>query len=160
MKRLLSAWFGVGKATHTLAGIALMSMFFITLLEVTMRFLWRSIPGTFELISLLGGAVAGLAVPRTSQMNGHVNVDFVINKMTPKAKNIMNGVTRFLVMVFFLFAAWSLFSMGLDYRAAKEVSPSMKLPLYPVFFFLGGSFLIQVVQFSLEVLKRFGGSHE
>lgn len=160
MKRLLGAWFGVGKATHALAGTALMAMLFITLVEVTMRFLWRSIPGTFELISLLGGAVAGLAVPRTSQMNGHVNVDFVINKMTPKAKDTLNGVTRILVMVFFLFAAWSLFSMGVDYRSAKEVSPSMKLPLYPVFFFLGGSFLIQVVQFLLEVLKTFGGSHE
>jgi TRAP-type C4-dicarboxylate transport system permease small subunit len=160
MKRLLSTWFGVGKATHTLAGIALMAMFFITLVEVIMRFLWSSIPGTFELISLLGGAVAGLAVPRTSQMNGHVNVDFVINKMTPKAKNTMNGVTRILVMIFFLFAAWSLLSMGMDYRGAKEVSPSMKLPLYPVFFCLGGAFLIQVVQFLLEILKTFGGSHE
>jgi hypothetical protein len=50
--------------------------------------------------------------------------------------------------------------MGMDYRAAKEVSPSMKLPLYPVFFFLGGSFLIQVVQFLLDVLKTFGRSHE
>jgi hypothetical protein len=63
-------------------------------------------------------------------------------------------------MIFFLFAAWSLLSMGMDYRGAKEVSPSMKLPLYPVFFCLGGAFLVQVVQFLLEILKTFGGSHE
>jgi TRAP-type C4-dicarboxylate transport system permease small subunit len=160
MKRLLNIWLNVGKVTHTLAGMALMAMFFITLGEVIMRFLWRSIPGTFELISLLGGAVAGLAVPRTSQMKGHVNVDFVLNKLSPKGQGIMNGITRFLVMVFFIFVAWSLLSMGMDYRAAREVSPSMKLPLYPVFFFLGGAFLVQVVQFILDIVKTFGGSDE
>jgi uncharacterized membrane protein YwzB len=72
----------------------------------------------------------------------------------------MNGVTRFLVMIFFVFVAWSLFSMGIDYWAAKEVSPSMRLPLYPVFFILGGAIAIQIVQFLLEVLRVFGGGHE
>lgn len=160
MKRLLNTWINVGKATHTLAGIALMAMFFITLIEVTMRFLWRSIPGTFELISLMGGIVVGLAVPRTSQMKGHVNVDFLFNKMSPKGQNIMYGTTRLLVMIFFIFTAWSLLAMGMDYRAANEVSPSMKLPLYPVFFFLGGAFLVQAVQFLLDIFKALGGSHE
>ncbi len=160
MKRLISIWFGAGKAVHTLAGIALVAMFFITLTEVTMRAVWRSIPGTSELISLVGGVVAGLAIPRTSQMKGHVNVDFVFNKLSPSGQNILNGVTRFLVMIFFIFTAWSLFSMGIDYRAAKEVSPSMGLPLYPVFFFLGGAIVVQVIQFLLEILSAFGGGHE
>ena len=160
MKRLFNVWFGVGKATHILAGIALTAMFFITLAEVTMRSVSQSIPGTLELISLLGGAVVGLAIPRTSQMNGHVSVDFVLNKMSPRWQNITTGFTRFLAMLFFIFVAWSLLSMGLDYRAAKEVSPSMKLPLYPVFAFFGAAFLIQAFQFLLDVLKTIGGGHE
>jgi TRAP-type C4-dicarboxylate transport system permease small subunit len=160
MKRLINIWFGTGKVVHTLAGTALVAMFFITLTEVTMRALWLSIPGTFELISLVGGVVAGLAIPRTSQMKGHVNVDFVFNRFSPRGRKIMNGVTRFLVMIFFIFIAWSLFSMGIDYWAAKEVSPSMGLPMYPVFFFLGGAVAIQVIQFLLEILSAFGGGHE
>jgi TRAP-type transport system small permease protein len=160
MKRLFTIWFGVGKATHILAGIALTAMFFVTLAEVIMRSISQSIPGTLELISLLGGAVVGLAIPRTSQMNGHVNVDFALNKMSSRWQNITNVLTRLLAMLFFIFIAWSLLSMGWDYRAAKEVSPSMKLPLYPVFAFFGAAFLIQAFQFLLDLLKTMGGSHE
>lgn len=160
MKRLINIWLGVGKFTHTLAGIALISMFFITLGEVTMRALYRSIPGTFELISLVGGAVAGLAVPRTSQMKGHVSVDFMLNKLSTRGQAIMNGLTRLVVMIFLIFTAWALISMGLDYRAAKEVSPSMRLPMFPVFFILGGAIAVLVIQLALDVLSAFGGSHE
>jgi TRAP-type C4-dicarboxylate transport system permease small subunit len=160
MNRLINIWFGTGKAVHTLAGVALIVMFFITLAEVTMRAVWHSLPGTFELISLVGGAVAGLAIPRTSQMKGHVNVDFAFNKLSNRGQNIMNGVTRFIAMIFFIFIAWSLFSMGIDYMAANEVSPSMRLPMFPVFFLLGGAVAIQVIQFLLEVLSAFGGRHE
>lgn len=151
----------VGVSAHAIAGVTLIIMFFVTLAEVIMRFLWRSIPGTLELISLLGGIVVGLAVPYTSQMRGHINVDVLLSKLPETQRNVMEATTRLFVMVFFIFIGWSLISMGLEYHAAKEVSPTMKLPLYPVIFTLAGAFLVQAVQFLLDILKIYKGEkHE
>jgi TRAP-type C4-dicarboxylate transport system permease small subunit len=128
---------------------------------VTMRAVWRSIPGTFELISLLGGVVIGLAVPYTSQMNGHVIVDILLNKASKRAQDIVNVCTRIMVMVFFVFIALSLILMGLDHRASHEVTQTLRVPLYFVFFVLAGVFLIQAAQFLLDIVKIFcGGNHD
>ncbi len=160
MKRLLRIWLRIGSTAHTVAGITLIIMFLVTFAEVTMRAVWRTIPGTFELISLLGGVVIGLAVPYTSQMNGHVAVDILLKKAPKTAQDIMNASTRILVMVFFIFIALSLILMGLDHRASKEVTQTLRIPLYFIFFVLGGVFLIQAVQFVLDIGKIFGGNHE
>jgi TRAP-type C4-dicarboxylate transport system permease small subunit len=152
MKRMLRIWLRIGSTAHTVAGIALISMFLFTFAEVTMRAVWRTIPGTFELISLLGGVVIGLAVPYTSQMNGHVAVDLLLNKVPKTIQDIMNVTTRIMVMIFFIFIALSLILMGLDHRASKEVTQTLRVPLYFVFFVLGGIFLIQVIQFLFDIV--------
>jgi TRAP-type C4-dicarboxylate transport system permease small subunit len=152
MKRILRIWLRIGSTAHTVAGIALITMFLITFAEVTMRAVWRTIPGTFELISLLGGVVIGLAVPYTSQMNGHVAVDLLLNKVPKSTQNIVNMSTRIMVMIFFIFIALSLILMGLDHRASKEVTQTLRVPLYFVFFVLGGIFLIQAIQFLFDIV--------
>jgi TRAP-type C4-dicarboxylate transport system permease small subunit len=135
-------------------------MFLVTLAEVTMRAVWRSIPGTYELISLLGGIVIGLAVPYTSQMGGHVIVDILLNKLPKNTQNVMNITTRILAMVFFIFIALSLILMGLDHRTSKQVTETLRVPLFYIFFILGGLFLVQAVQFLFDIIKIYGGAHE
>ena len=160
MERIIRLWRKIGITAHAVAGAALLVMFLITLAEVSMRAVWRSIPGTFEMISLLGGIVIGLAVPYTSQMNGHINVDILIGKLPKGVQDTMNVITRVLVMVFFIFIAWSLISMGIDHRASKEVTQTLRVPLYYIFFVLAGVFLIQAAQFILDIAKICRGSHE
>ena len=109
---MLRIWLRIGSTAHTVAGIALITMFLITFAEVTMRAVWRTIPGTFELISLLGGVVIGLAVPYTSQMNGHVAVDLLLNKVPKSTQNIVNMSTRIMVMIFFRLTG--LLNLGMD----------------------------------------------
>ncbi len=65
----------------------------------------------------------------------------------------MSSATRLIVMVFFVLIGWSLLSLGLDYRADKEVSQTMKLPFYPVIFALAVAFLTQAFQFLLDIVK-------
>ncbi len=160
MKSILHVWLRIGLTAHTAAGITLIIMFLVTFAEVTMRAIWRTIPGTFELISLLGGVVIGLAVPYTSQMDGHVAVDILLKKVAKTTRDIANVTTRILVMVFFIFIALSLILMGLDHRASKEVTQTLRVPLYFVFFVLGGVFLIQAIQFLFDIVKICGGSRE
>jgi len=160
MKRLLKTWLRVGKATHLLAGMILALMFLLTLAEVLLRFLWNPIPGSYELISMLGGLVIGLSIPYTSQRQGHVNVDFMVNKCAEMVQLLVSGVTRTLALIFFALVGWSLVVMGMDLRVTKEVSQQLRLPLYPVAFGLGLAFLIQAVQFLLDIAKIWRGQHE
>lgn len=157
---MLRIWLRIGVTAHALAGITLIIMFLITFAEVTMRAIWRSIPGTYELISLLGGIVIGFAIPYTSQMNGHVIVDILLNRLPKNTQNAINISTRILAMIFFIFIALSLISMGLGHWASKQVTETLRLPQYYIFFILGGLFLVQAVQFVFDIIKIYGGADE
>jgi TRAP-type C4-dicarboxylate transport system permease small subunit len=93
-------------------------------------------------------------------MNGHVIVDILLNKLPKNTQNIINVSTRILAMVFFIFIALSLISMGLDHRASKQVTETLRIPQFYIFFILGGLFLVQAVQFLLDIIQIYGGGHE
>ncbi|MGD0486583.1 MAG: TRAP transporter small permease [Syntrophorhabdales bacterium] len=161
MDRLIDAWLKVGISTHVFAGIILAIMFLVTLADVTLRLVWTPIPGAYELISFLGGLVIGFAVPHTSQVKGHINVDFVTEKMAERPRNVVDATTRLMAMIFFLLIGWSLISIGMDLHTTKVVSPTFfKVPYYPVAFGLGLAFLIQAAQYFLDFFRICRGSHE
>lgn len=150
----------IAKLTQIIAGSFLLIMFLVTLAEVLFRFVWRPIAGSYELIAFLGGLVIGFSIPYTSQKDGHVRVDFLINRMTISRKAVMDTTTRVMAMLFFILAGSSLVYMGTDLRSSHEVSQTLKLPYYPVAFGLGFSFLIQAWQFLLDIVLIYGGSNE
>lgn len=150
----------IAKLTQVIAGSFLVIMFLVTLAEVLLRFVWRPIAGSYELIAFLGGLVIGFSIPYTSKKDGHVRVDFLINKMQPPRKAMMNITTRIMAMFFFILAGSSLIYMGIDLRSSNEVSQTLKLPYYPVAFGLGLGFLIQAWQFLLDIVLIYGGNNE
>jgi len=160
MKRLLEVWLIVGKTTQAFAGVALITMFLMTLTEVVGRVVWRPIPGAWEIISFLGGIVIGFSIPYTSQKNAHVAVDFAVTKLSRGVQLATGFATRLLAMAFFALIGWGLISMGIDYRAANEVSQTMKIPFYPVAIGLGVAFVIQAFQFLFDSVRICGGNHE
>lgn len=160
MGRFIRAWQKVGKGSHLLAGIILATMFLVTLAEVLGRFLWGPIGGSYELISFLGGLIIGFSVPYTSQMNDHMNVDFVISKMPEMPQRVMTATTRILVSVFFVLVGGSLIYMGIGLWEAQEVSQTLKIPYYPVAFGMGLGFLIQAGQFMLDGVGLFWRNDE
>jgi TRAP-type C4-dicarboxylate transport system permease small subunit len=160
MKSLFNIWFGVGRVAQGLAGTALLMMFLLTLIEVLGRTVSVSITGAWEIISFLGGIIIGLAVPQTSQKNGHVNVDFVLVKMPKMLRNVTNVFTRALALAFFTLLVWGLFSVGIDYVASGEAGQSLKIPHYLMAFALSGAFLIQAVQFVFDIIRICGGNNE
>lgn len=160
MNSLLKSWLLLGKSIHALAGAILLIMFLMTLADVTIRFVWKPIPGTYELISFMGGLIVGFSIPFTTQMKGHVNVDFAIDKMPKKCKMAVNFITRIMVMIFFFIIGWNLVSMGIDLHKTQEVSQTLHVPYYPVAFGMGIAFLVQAIQFCFDACQIYGGHYE
>ncbi|MBI5605603.1 MAG: TRAP transporter small permease [Deltaproteobacteria bacterium] len=160
MERIINIWRIIGKICQVIAGMALILLFMLTLSEVLGRGLWRAVPGAWEMISFLGGIVIGFTVPYTGQSGGHVNVDFLVKKIQGAPQKIINATTRAMVMIFSALIGWSLISMGSNFRAAHEVSQTMKIPFYPVAWCLGGMFMIQSFHLLLLIIVIIGGKQD
>jgi hypothetical protein len=68
----LSVWMEV------VAGIALTGVMLLIGSDILGRALGFPVPGAYEIVSLAGGLIVGLALPATSRAKGHVSTDLLL----------------------------------------------------------------------------------
>ena len=160
MKGFLSKVSGLSRFFNTIAGISLTFLMLLTVLDVILRFFKRPIVGTYELVAFSGAIVIGFSLPLTSWMRGHIFVDFFILRFSKNVQNIFNIVTRCLVISLFFLIGWNLMKYGLDLQGSGEVSPTLRLPFYPVAYGLGICCFIQCLVVVCDIVKILGGEYE
>ncbi len=150
----------VSKALNLVAGVALTFMMLLTVADVLLRAGGRPIIGTYEVVAIALAVVIGFGIPKVSLDKGHVYMEFLLEKLGPRGKDIMNTFTRVLVLILFIFIGYNLFNVGAEFRASGEVSPTIKLPFYPVAWGVGVCCLLECLVFISEIITIWRGQHE
>jgi TRAP-type C4-dicarboxylate transport system permease small subunit len=150
----------ISKLLSYIAGIALTVMMFLTVTDVLLRASSYPIVGTYEIVSLLLAIVIGFGIPQVSLDKGHVFMEFMVEKFSQRAKNVMNTFTRVLCIILFAFIGYNLFIVGAGYHASGEVSATIKLPFYPVAYGVGVCCLLECFVFIFDIVRIWRGHHE
>lgn len=114
-----------------LAGASIVAMMLVTVMDVTLRFFRCPIPGTYDVVGLLGALTISLSLGYTSVEKGHIAVDFLVSRFSPKTRNRIHAFNSLVATVFFAAVAWESIAYAMSLRAAGEVSPTLKLPIHP-----------------------------
>ena len=160
MKSFLQAGKGASSALAAIAGAALCFLMLLTIADVVLRLLGRPIVGTYELVALGGAIAIGLSLPLTSWVRGHIYVDSFVARLPPVPRAVFNVATRLLVLALFLLLGWNLVKYGLDLRRAGEVTPTLRVPFFPVALGVGGSCLIECLVMVTDIVKIFRKEYE
>lgn len=139
---------------YVIAGIALVSSMFLTVLDVILRIFKRPIVGTYELVGLLGAIVIGFAMPQTSRVRGHVVMDFLTDRVPSLLKKTLHVLTRFLGIATFAVVGWNLWALGNDFRTVGEVSATLQLPVYPVAYGLAACCIVECLVLFLDIFEQ------
>jgi len=154
MKRLLgifsdrlSAWMEI------VAGIALIGVMLLIGSDIVGRIFGYPVPGTYELVSLAGGIIVGLALPATSRARGHVSADILLGKLSWRTKIYLAVMTRVIGILIFLLAGYGMVMMGVRLKISGEVTAVLALPFNYVAYVIGGAFLIQTFVLLSEIFE-------
>jgi TRAP-type C4-dicarboxylate transport system permease small subunit len=149
---------------NVIAGIALTFIILLTVCDVMLRALGRPILGVYEIVAMAGGIVIGFVTPFTSWVRGHIYMDFVIERLSHRAKNAFDIATRCVGIALFLMISWNVFKIGRNLYSVDEVSLTLELPLYPIAYGVGFCFFVLSVVLFCDILKivgsSFGGGNE
>jgi TRAP-type C4-dicarboxylate transport system permease small subunit len=161
MRALLRTTAGFCKSLNLLGAALLTLMMLLTVVDVILRYVGRPITGTFELMSFAGAMVTGLAIAQTSLDGAHVNLDIVIDAVSPWKKNVLEVFNRLIGLAIFGLLAWALYDKGNDLYTTGEVSLTLHVPYYPVAYGLAFCCLTECLVLVTALLKVFfGGEHE
>jgi TRAP-type C4-dicarboxylate transport system permease small subunit len=159
MKRLFGVTETLSRGLNVIGGLGLVFIVLITTSDVILRAFRLPILGTYEIVSFTGCVVVLFALPLTSWLHAHIYVDFVVEKFSPGVQKAINVSTRCLVIFLFILFAWNLMTYAADLQRIGEVSPTLKIPFYPVVYAAGVCCFVQCLVLVCDVVKIFGGRY-
>ncbi len=160
MKRFLDAVKGTSTVLSAVAGAALAALMLLTVADVVLRIFGRPIVGTYELVAIGGALAIGLSLPLTSWVRGHIYVDSFIERLPRTARLLLVVTTRLLVIGLFFLVGWNLVRYAGALRAAGEVTPTLRVPFYPVVFGVGVSCFVECIVMIADIVKALRGANE
>ncbi|MBW2636040.1 MAG: TRAP transporter small permease [Deltaproteobacteria bacterium] len=113
---------------------ALVIMMVLTCCDVVLRFFRHPIPGTYEMVGLLGTVIISFSLAYTTAKKGHIAVEFIVSKFGRRAQNSIDAVNDFLALILFAVITWQSALYALDLKASKEVSLTVQIPIHPFVF--------------------------
>jgi TRAP-type C4-dicarboxylate transport system permease small subunit len=129
----------LSRILNWVAVFCLLAMMFLTCGDIVLRLFRRPIPGTYDLVGFLGAIVAGFALAETTIQRGHVAVQVVVEKLGQKVQKICFLCTTILSIMIFSLCSWESVRYGNDLLAAGVVSPTLKVPFFPILYGIGFS---------------------
>ena len=92
------------------------------------KFFSKTIPGTFEISEYILAIFILLGAAYTQQVKGHVGVDFLTSRLSPRARIACEIITTLLSMFIIGIVVWQGWAEGIMERA---VSDQLRIPQYP-----------------------------
>jgi TRAP-type C4-dicarboxylate transport system permease small subunit len=92
------------------------------------KFLSKTIPGTFELSEYMLAVFILLGAAYTQQVKGHVGVDFIINRLSPRIRTLCKIITTLLSLFIIAILVWQGWVEGIRERT---VSDMLRIPQSP-----------------------------
>jgi TRAP-type C4-dicarboxylate transport system permease small subunit len=114
----------------SMAGMSLiLPLMLLTTGDVIGRgFFRKPIPGTFELSEYLLAVFILLGAAYTQQVKGHVGVDFITSRLSPRLRKICQIITTLLSLFIIAIVVWQGFLQGMSERTVSEI---LRIPQYP-----------------------------
>ncbi len=136
------------------AGVALIGMMLLIGADIVGRIFGWPVPGTYEIVSIAGGLILGLALPATSRAKGHVSTDILTSRLSEKSNFVLRIATRLICIAIFLLAGYGMIKMGIRLKVSGEVTAVLALPFYYVAYAVGGAFWIQILILCSEIFQN------
>ncbi len=121
------------------------------------KFFSKTIPGTFELSEYILAVFILLGAAYTQQVKGHVGVDFLTSRLSPRLRTVCEILTTLLSLFIIGIVIWQGWLEGIRERT---VSDMLRIPQYPFRLLVAvGGFLLWLellldLFYSIGKLKR------
>lgn len=142
-----------------IAAGAIVAMMLLTSTDVVLRLFRHPIPGTYEIVGLLGAVVIAFSLAYTSIEKGHIAVEFLVQKFPRNVQLFITAINDLLSTFLFGLIAWQSILYASDLKQSGEVSLTLQAPIYPFIYGIAAGCgllcFVLILEF-LKSLKRIG----
>ncbi|MDD3991168.1 MAG: TRAP transporter small permease [Desulfobacteraceae bacterium] len=146
------AW--LTRSLNALSAAAVMAMMLLTCADIVLRLMRWPITGTYELMGFLAALFVSFALAQTSVDKGHIAVDFLVMRLSPRTQRIVDAVNDAVCIVLFAMVTWQCVIYAAELKASGEVSMTLQLPVFPVVYGIGAGCAVLCLVLAARVVDN------
>lgn len=101
--------------------------------NILLRVLWsRPLTGTMDIVNILMVLAISLALANCGLKNGHIAVEFIMEKYSNRIQGIIGTFIYSSAVLFWGVAIWFMFAYGHSMMLSNQLAGTVAIPLYPV----------------------------
>lgn len=148
----------LARAAQTAAGgcaaIALASIMFLMLIDVTGRYLFNApLPGAAEIIELAMGVCVFAALPLVTASNEHIRLDYLSNAARGRVQALTNALVGTISAAGMGLLAWRIVDKALSIIRYGDTTPFLNIPMAPIALFIALCAAISALIFLMQALR-------
>ncbi len=149
MKKLEGFVTKTSQILDNIAGWGIVATMTLIVVNILLRTLANSpIQGVYEVVGFLTAVVIAFGLAWCAIQKAHIAIEFIVEKMRPKAQKVIQLITGCMTMVLLLFISYRVFYQSFKVIETGEVSATAQIPIYPFIFMVGlGFVLLFLVEF-------------
>jgi len=144
-----SRFYPIARFADRVTWVVLFIMMLMTMADVLLRkFSNLSILGTVELTELMMIIIVFSSLAECQVGDGHIKVDLVLKRFSPKVQSIFDVFTQFVCFALFSAMSWAIWQHANRMKEWGEVTIDLALPVYPfIYVAVVGCALLALVLF-------------
>jgi TRAP-type C4-dicarboxylate transport system permease small subunit len=129
------------KLLRLIGAISLVAMMFVTCADVLLRAFGHPIIWAVDMTGFFAVIVLACALPYTQIERGHVGVDLLALKMSPRGQAILDSITSAVSIGLFAIVAREMWLYARELSVKGEVSMTVQIPKAPFIYLISICFL-------------------
>ena len=112
--------------------VGILLMMFVTCIDVIgAKVFLLPVPGSIDIIMISQLVAISFAIAASLILGRHVEVEFFVPLLPKTLQNIIHCIIQFLCLFLFIMICWRLFGHAYSLYSGNEVSPTLRIPMYP-----------------------------
>jgi len=149
--------FFVRRASQIMLFTSVLILSFATVtacLNIILRPFGYPISSSYEILSLSGALITCLGLTDSFQNGNHIAVDLFVKKLPEKAGFFFITIGNILSFAIFVMICYKFFQMALNEFKTGELTESLKIPLFTMFFISFSGFLLLTAELFSNIFNE------
>lgn len=139
--------------TSQLAQAALVLVMLVIVANILVRIWWKPLPGSYELVEILGALILSMGLAYCARTRGHVTVTLVADKLSPGKQAVLDSIIHLISCLFISAVGWGLIQSAFKAQQRSLETSTLGLPLYPVHYLVAAGVFMLALTALLDFLK-------
>lgn len=142
---------------NMVSGAAVVAAMLLVVANVLLRKIFKMpILGTYEFTGFFAVLIISLGVSYCLLIDGHIAVDFIVDKFPSAVKNIVDVIMNVLVFAFMSVFTWKSFEYAASLAANNQYSPTTKVPISIIVYIMAFCFAVFCLVSLIKIRESVG----